>query len=144
MNRFGQTAAAVLLALTLLLTGCGTQTAADTTAADTAADDELIEIKNGLDLPGYYYENNLTDKAADPFILYADDTYYLYCTGGSRFSVRQTKYLNAWPSESKTILTLSTLGWAREKGWAPEVYAYNGKYYMIFSAQGYNCAEKIM
>lgn len=138
MNRFGQTAAAVLLALTLLLTGCGTQTAADTTAADTAADDELIEIKNGLDLPGYYYENNLTDKAADPFILYADDTYYLYCTGGSRFSVRQTKYLNAWPSESKTILTLSTLGWAREKGWAPEVYAYNGKYYMIFSAQGYN------
>lgn len=138
MNRFGQTAAAVLLALTLLLTGCGTQTAADTTAADTADDAELIEIKNGLDLPGYYYENNLTDKAADPFILYADDTYYLYCTGGSRFSVRQTKYLNAWPSESKTILTLSTLGWAREKGWAPEVYAHAGKYYMIFSAQGYN------
>ena len=138
MNRFGQTAAAVLLALTLLLTGCGTQTAADTTAADTAAEDELIEIKNGLDLPGYYYENNLTDKAADPFILYADDTYYLYCTGGSRFSVRQAKYLNAWPSESKPILSLADLGWAREKGWAPEVYAHAGKYYMIFSAQGYN------
>lgn len=139
MRFFRRAGAAVLLAAVLLTTGCGTKPPTDTTDAGNAqTGDGLVEVKNGLDLPGYYYENNLTDKAADPFILYADDTYYLYCTGGSRFSVRQTKYLNAWPSESKTILTLSALGWAREKGWAPEVYAYNGKYYMIFSAQGYN------
>lgn len=140
MNQFRQTAAAVLLAALLLLAGCGTQNPTDTDGTDDTQtpEAELVEIKNGVDRPGYYYENNLTDKAADPFILYADDTYYLYCTGGSRFSVRQTKYPNAWPSESKTILQLSSLGWAREKGWAPEVYAYEGKYYMIFSAQGYN------
>ena len=80
MNQFRQTAAVVLLAALLLLAGCGTQnpTGTDGTDDTQTPEAELVEIKNGVDRPGYYYEKNLTDKAADPFILYADDTYYLY------------------------------------------------------------------
>lgn len=138
MRIFKRIAAALLLAAVLFAAGCGTKAPGETDAGGTEAPDELVEVKNGRDIPGYYYQNKLTDNAADPFILAADGTYYLYATGGSRFAVRQTKHLSVWPSESKTVLSLADLGWAREKGWAPEVYAHGGKYYMIFSAQGYN------
>ena len=134
-------AAALLPAM--LLVGCGSGGNGENPVSsepngETPASGELVEIKNGMEMPGYYYENNLTTGAADPFILAHDGMYYLYCTGGSRFTVRSTKYPNVWPSESKVILKLSDLGWAEEKGWAPEMYEYNGKFYMIFSAEGYN------
>lgn len=134
MHTFKQAMLPALLALTLLLCGCG---AKDNTDGEMPSA-EPIEIKNGISTPGYYYENKLADNAADPFILYADGTYYLYCTGGSRFTVRQTKYPNLWPTDSTTVLELSSLSWADKNGWAPEVYAHGGKYYMIFSAQGHN------
>lgn len=134
MHNFKWMILSALLVLTFLLTGCGTKNPGE----DEATETELVEIKNGLALPGYYYENNLADNAADPFILYADGTYYLYCTGGSRFSVRQTDYLSIFPTESKVVLELSSLSWARDNGWAPEVYAHGGMYYMIFSARGNN------
>ena len=126
----------------LLLAGCGKNENPSETE-NLQGETMFSEIKNGRALPGYYYENNLTDSAADPFILEHDGTYYLYSTGGSKFTVRTSKDLVVWQTQSEPILKLSDLGWAKEKGWAPEMYEYNGKFYLIFSAQGYNGLHSI-
>ncbi|MBQ9133466.1 MAG: glycoside hydrolase family 43 protein [Clostridia bacterium] len=129
------------LLLAALFTGCtGTEKPTDTqtTAVTTEEVPQLTEIENGTTIPGIFYTNKLTDGTADPFILEHDGTYYLYCTGGSKFSVRTSTDLVNWKTQSTPILSLSDLGWAKEKGWAPEVYEYNGKFYFIFSAMGYN------
>lgn len=120
------------IALALLaLSGCGKQESKDTTPKYT-------EIKNGRNRPGYYYTNQITPSAADPFVLEHDGTYYLYSTGGTKLSVRTSKDLCFWTSQSEPIIQLSDLGWAEHKAWAPEMYEYNGKFYLIFSAEGYN------
>lgn len=124
------------------LASCGAGSAADTTVpADSVTDaavtvtPEIIEIKQGSVQSGAYYENNLADNAADPFILHYENKYYLYCTGGSKFSVRTSSNLKSWRDDKKVILKLSDLGWAKDSGWAPEMYEYNGKFYFIFSAR---------
>lgn len=132
-----------MLLLAALLAGCAgggeqADTGSETTAAATEEVPQLTEIENGLAYPETFYLNKLTDGAADPFILEHEGTYYLYSTGGSKFSVRTSKDLVHWATQSEPILRLSDLGWAKEKGWAPEVYEYNGKFYFIFSAKGHN------
>lgn len=99
----------------LLLAGCGKNENPSETG-NLQVETIPAEIKNGRALPGYYYENNLTDSAADPFILEHDGTYYLYSTGGSKFTVRTSKDLVVWQTQSEPILKLSDLGWAKEKG----------------------------
>lgn len=114
-----------------------TDPAEETTAADTTEEViPLTTIDNGMMFNNSYYTNNLTDGTADPFILKHGDTYYLYCTGGSQYKVRTSKDLVHWTVQSTPILKLSDTGWAKEKGWAPEMYEYNGKFYFIFSAKG--------
>lgn len=112
------------------LVGCNKQEKANnTTTAKT-----YTEIENGRTRPGYYYTNYITTGAADPFILEHDGIYYLYSTGGSKFTVRTSLDLCFWTAQSEPVISLSDLGWAKDKGWAPEMYEYNGKFYMIFSA----------
>ena len=85
--------------LACMLAGCGTGTTAETTAADTTVADTteevipMTEIDNGLAQSKSYYTNKLCDGTADPFILEHDGTYYLYCTGGSKYYVRTSKDL---------------------------------------------------
>jgi len=103
----------------------------------------MKEIVNGTIQQGSYYTNNLADGAADPFILEHEGKYYLYCTGGSRFTVRISDDLINWSSQPEPIITLEELGCAKENGWAPEMYKYNGKFYFIFSAKGFNGIHSI-
>ncbi len=114
--------------LALTLTGCNNEPATP----------EITEVKNGQLLPGYYYVNKLCDGAADPFVLEHEGMYYLYCTGGSKFTVRTSQFMNIWQEQSTPIIELSKLGWAEKSGWAPEMHEYNGKFYFIFSAQDKN------
>lgn len=125
------------LLATLSLFGCSEQKKED---APTVT---YTEIENGRVRPGFYYNNNLTDSAADPFILEHDGTYYLYSTGGSKFTVRTSQDLCFWTAQSEPVIKLSDLGWAKDKGWAPEMYEYNGKFYMIFSACSYEGIHSI-
>ena len=127
----------------LALAGCGgggtvvETTEADTTVADTTEEViSLTELENGLSHSKSYYTNKLCDGTADPFILEHEGTYYLYCTGGSKYYVHTSKDLVHWTKQETPILQLTETGWAKEKGWAPEVYEYNGKFYFIFSAKG--------
>ena len=129
-----------MLLLATSLAGCtsGEPTNTETTAVTTDEVPQLTEIESSAAVSGTFYTNKLTDSAADPFILEHEGTYYLYSTGSTKFSVRTSKDLVNWQSQSEPVLSLSDLGWAKEKGWAPEVYEYNGKFYFIFSAKGYN------
>ena len=98
----------------------------------------VTEVENGRTMPGYYYQNKITDSAADPFILEHDGIYYLYSTGNKSYSVRTSKDLQFWQSQSEPIYRLTETSWAKEKAWAPEVYEYNGKFYLAYSAKGKN------
>ena len=103
----------------------------------------LTEIENGRTTSGFFYKNKLADGAADPFILEHDGVYYLICTGGSRFTVRTSTDLVTWREQSEPLITLADTGWAVKNGWAPEMYEYNGKFYLIFSAQAANNIHSI-
>ncbi len=127
----------------MLLCGCTdggapAETTAEPVQTTTEKEPAYMEIDSSLTVAGSFYTNNLADSAADPFILEHEGTYYLYSTGGSQFTVRTSKDLVNWKKQETPILKLSDLGWAKEKGWAPEMYEYNGKFYFIFSAKGYN------
>ena len=105
---------------------------------------DMTEIANGRLPRDSYYMNTLEGGAADPFILEHNGMYYLYATGGSKFTVRKSKNLLNWQSVSEPILYLSDTTWAVKSGWAPEVYEYKGKFYFAFSAQneaGIHCID---
>ncbi len=120
-----------ILVLAMLLTvafiGCGEK-------EETVQEDVMIELENNSNPAGYTYQNKITGSAADPFILEHGGAYYLYSTGGSKFTVRKSFDLVNWETQSEPILKLSDTSWATQKGWAPEMYEYNGKFYFIFSA----------
>ncbi|MBE6679041.1 MAG: hypothetical protein E7598_00795 [Ruminococcaceae bacterium] len=111
----------------VILFGCGEKT-------DMPEENALIELDNNVKLSSFTYQNKITGSAADPFILKDGGAYYLYSTGGSRFTVRKSFDLINWETQEEPILRLSDTTWATQKGWAPEMYEYNGKFYMIFSA----------
>lgn len=79
------------------------------------------------------YTNPIYDNAPDPYILKEDGTYYLYATTGSTYGFKV--------SSSTDLVNWKSLGYCAEKGtvygeskfWAPEVYKYNGKYYLLYS-----------
>lgn len=76
----------------------------------------------------------------DPFILPYEGKYYLYGSRGSEvwgdsatgFDVYVSSDLENW-SEPKEIFTRTPDFWADRHYWAPEVYAYNGAFYMFAS-----------
>ncbi len=94
----------------------------------------MTELENNVNIAAFTYQNKLTGGAADPFILEYGGAYYLYATGGSKFTVRKSFDLVNWETQEEPILRLSDTTWATQKGWAPEMYEHNGKFYLIFSA----------
>lgn len=71
-------------------------------------------------------------KSADVFILLDNDTYYLYGTRAGDpnkgFEAFSSKDLVNWKREGFVCMT------GRNLYWAPEVYKFDGKYYMYYSA----------
>lgn len=75
----------------------------------------------------------------DPFIFAEDGKYFLYGTKGNKefgksnaFYVFVSEDLKYW-SEPIEVFGASDDFWATKNFWAPEVYKYNGKYYMFAS-----------
>ena len=69
----------------------------------------------------------------DPFILPHKDRYYAFATGGGdRFFVWESRNLRAFGGQ-KTAL--SGVAWASVDFWAPEVFEYQGRFVMIYSAR---------
>lgn len=78
---------------------------------------------------------------ADPSIFYEKGTYYLYGTGGARFTsgfaVYASKDLKTWtgPVGTKEGYALKKGDAFGEQGfWAPQVFSYRNKYYMAYAA----------
>lgn len=88
----------------------------------------------------------------DPFVLEENGTYYLYGTRGicsngkcTGLDVYVSTDLENW-SEPHEAFTRPADFWADEDFWAPEVHAYNGRYYMFvsFKAAGHCRATQIL
>lgn len=106
-----------------------TQGATETTAPVLFSDVDNVDVPSDA-----YYKNKLAINAPDPFILKYGDTYYLYNTGTALLTVRTSKDLVNW-SSSKVIFSVTNTSWALTYCWAPEVYHYNDKFYLFYSAK---------
>lgn len=74
---------------------------------------------------------------SDPFVLYHEGTYYLYATTDVNEGFR------AWRSDD--LVNWEGIGWVFRKDadtwgqgnfWAPEVIAYRGRFYLVYSSRG--------
>lgn len=89
------------------------------------------------------YCNPLTDidgnpvTFGDPFILHASDgVFYMYGTTDyvfKDFKCYSSKDLIHWKNEGSCLLPQDD-SWTTDVFWAPEVYEYNGKFYMLHSS----------
>ncbi|GHA48092.1 hypothetical protein GCM10007103_31280 [Salinimicrobium marinum] len=88
------------------------------------------------------YSNPLNVEFGDPYILNnEDDTYYLYGTGGGAvdgFATYSSTDLVNWEFQGQVYKGNTEDSWAIDAFWAPEVYKFDDKYYMFFSAQWKN------
>jgi arabinan endo-1,5-alpha-L-arabinosidase len=82
----------------------------------------------------------------DPVIARHGDTYYLYCTGGSRrrggiIPVRASPDMRAWTETGFALESLPP--WAAEEvplarnAWAPDISFFNGKYHLYYSLSSF-------
>lgn len=80
--------------------------------------------------PGSFNGENI-NSMADPFVFKDDDgTYYLYVTGKG-FPTFSSKNLVKWSYCGKAMPSYS---WGKSNFWAPEVFKFNGKYYIHYSS----------
>lgn len=83
---------------------------------------------------GRTYTNPVYPNSADPFILKDGDTYYLYATNSGDGFIA---------SKSTDLVNWTSCGLVAKKGdifgeyyfWAPEVYKYEGRYYLLYTAE---------
>ncbi|WP_461532174.1 glycoside hydrolase family 43 protein [Sinomicrobium sp.] len=84
------------------------------------------------------YTNPLDVAFGDPYILNDEGTFYMYGTGGGAkdgFSVYRSSDMVHWQSRGQVYTGNTASSWATDHFWAPEVYRFEDKYYMFFSAQ---------
>ena len=114
--------------------------AADTTAATSATTEknvnELIDIANSRQNGADYFVSpyRQISHIGDPFVLYdeASGKYYMYCTGG-KFRCWSSDTFKSW-TELGDAYTETEKSFGTQNYWAPEVYKWNGAYYMVYSA----------
>lgn len=105
----------------------------------------LIRIPNSAptDIDGFASPYRRISHIGDPFVLYseADRKYYMYCTGRGHYPCWSSADFRTWtPHGDAYVVTEKSFGTCCY--WAPEVYAYRGAYYMVYSA-AYRTEESI-
>lgn len=98
---------------------------------------ELIRIPTAApdDADGFTSPYRKISHIGDPFILYnePEKKYYMYCTGRGHYPCWSSADFNTWtPLGDAYRVTEKSFGTTCY--WAPEVYAYRGAYYMVYSA----------
>lgn len=101
-----------------------------------AAFEELtVEPLVNKDQPTATYQNPVFGSlsGADPYILYHDGLYYLYCSGYAPYNDGYWYYTSSdlvnWTRGERCAGFMNDVG--AGKYWAPEVYEINGKFYLI-------------
>ncbi len=82
-------------------------------------------------------ENPLPVEFGDPYILKASNgIYYMTGTGGVKdgFKMYSSSDLKSWKDEGRVYQGNTATSWCTANFWAPELYEYRGKYYLLFSA----------
>lgn len=82
-------------------------------------------------------ENPIPVEFGDPYILKASDNkYYMVGTGGveNGFIMYSSSDLKNWKNEGAIYKGNHDQTWGVANYWAPELYEYQGKYYLLFSA----------
>ncbi len=86
-----------------------------------------------------FFSNPLNvHNIGDPFILKASDgKYYLYATsdGNNGFKVWTSDDMINWEENGLKAHSKSIDGWGYKDFWAPEVYEWDGKFHMYYSAR---------
>ncbi len=98
----------------------------------------LLFVLCALSLSSCQNSHNIIEAAVfpkikclrDPFVLNANDRYYIYGTGWSGFSTASDSLTDEWSSLKNLVQTPADCAGDR---WAPEVYEYNGEFYMFAS-----------
>lgn len=96
-----------------------------------------IELKeNDIKLAGNTYINPIA-TGADPYVLCHEGVYYLYSTNAVNegYKVFTSTDLSTWTDRGLCLVTADVYGSPTSNGgfWAPEVYYYNGLFYMIYT-----------
>ncbi|MDL2205970.1 glycoside hydrolase family 43 protein, partial [Eubacteriales bacterium OttesenSCG-928-N13] len=102
------------------------------------AESDDLQLLDVAQFSDWYYQNpsTITD-VGDPQILRAEDAYWCFATSSGRgYRVWRSEDLVHWEKQKEHAFLLNFDSWARGAFWAPEVYAYRGKYYMFYSASG--------
>lgn len=90
------------------------------------------EFTNPVLKPGTF-SNTTLKSLADPGVFRdSDGTYYMYVTG-TGYPAFSSKDLVNWKYEKK-VFTGTNRKWATTGFWAPEVFKYNDKYYLTYTA----------
>lgn len=94
------------------------------------------------------YKNPLPIKFGDPYVLQLEGgQYFMYGTGGGAkngFAAYSSPDLVHWKEEGQVYYAGNRNGWSDSTAawdgayWAPEVYAFQDKYYLFYSAQWKN------
>ena len=73
-------------------------------------------------------------RVRDPFILVDEATkhYYLHINGRNKVKVYKSKDLQVWKDCGYSFIP-DTNFWGKQDFWAPDVYQYNGKYYLFIT-----------
>jgi beta-xylosidase len=94
--------------------------------------------------PGTVYQNPLFVTFGDPYVLRDKGKYYMYGTGSEAkngFAAYSSTDLVNWKHAGQVYYASNVNGWSDSTAawdgayWAPEVYKYQGKFYMFYSAQ---------
>ena len=105
-------------------------------AAHAEEEKTPLALRDFSEVESLFYQNPQLTGVADPFIFSADGVYYMVATtGGTNFVGYRTDTLAEW-SPSARFTAMRPAPWAGADHWAPEVYEYNGRYCMLFSARG--------
>ena len=118
-----------------------TETTATSAVTETSATTEKemkewIEFANSRQNGADYFVSpyRQISHIGDPFVLYdeASGKYYMYCTGG-KFRCWSSDTFKSW-TELGDAYTVTEKSFGTQNYWAPEVYKWNGAYYMVYSA----------
>ena len=105
---------------------------------DTQISAKNIELReNDMTLAANERYVNPVATGADPYILYHDGVYYLYSTNAVNqgYKVFTSTDFKSWEDRGLCLKVEDVYGEPTSSAgfWAPEVYNYNGKFYLIYT-----------
>jgi beta-xylosidase len=86
----------------------------------------------------HFYTNPIGKdiQMGDPFVFLDNGCYYLYgTTGGKAFKVWKSSDFREW-EYAGAAYDQTKSEWGKSNFWAPEIFRYMGKYYMVYSCNG--------